>query len=106
MKVTVSIFCCSLAALSSSCRRKPTLSPAVLCCACIYLCMREGKREEEEREEESGKLSFVEDFLINQQQCWYLHGGGAGCPDQGQSPMVQSSVLKSLQLKYEMGGDM
>lgn len=63
------------------------------------------------RKQESRKLSFVENFLINQQHCWYLHGGGAGCPAQGQSPVVlvficTGSVLESLQLKYETGGDM
>lgn len=73
----------------------------MLCCPCIYLCIGEGEDEEEKREEESRRLSIVEDFLINQQQCWYLHDGGAECPAQGQSPMVQSSVLKSLQLKMK-----
>lgn len=90
----------SAAAGISSCHREPPFSPLVLCCPCIYLCIGEGE-DEEKREEESRRLSVVEDFLINQQQCWYLHDGGAECPAQGQSPMVQSSVLKSLQLKMK-----
>lgn len=57
------------------------------------------------RKEESRKLSFVENFPINQQHCWHLHGGGAGCPAQDQSPVVQGSVVESLQLKYETGND-
>lgn len=72
-KVAASVLCSSLAALSSSCHRKPR-SPAVLCSVCVYLFTR---GEKEMRKKESRKVSFIEEFLITQQQSWCLHGGGA-----------------------------